>query len=85
MTADEARKQTKQGSLSYLAARYLDSIYRLIDKSSKGGLISCDWFIDENDEHLKYALVVIENTLFDEGYKTKVVFEDNRDLLRISW
>ena len=85
MTASEARKQTKQGSLSYLAARYLDSIYRLIDKSSKGGLSSCDWFINENDEHLKYALVVIENTLFDEGYKTEVVFEDNRDLLRISW
>ena len=85
MTASEARKQTKQGSLSYLAARYLEGIYKLIDRSSKGGLCSCDWFINEDDEHLKYALVVIENTLFDEGYKTEVVFEDNRDLLRISW
>ena len=85
MTANEAREQTKQGSLYYLASRYLDSIYKLIDKTSKGGLSSCDWFINENDEPLKYALVAIENTLFDKGYKTKVIFKDDRDLLRISW
>ena len=77
MTANDARKQTEQGSLTYLASIYLES--------SKGGFNSCDWFFDENDEHLKYSLVAIENTLYDKGYKTKIVFEDDRDLLRISW
>ena len=85
MTANDARKQTKKGSLTYLASSYLDDIYKLIDNSSKGGFNSCDWFINENDDHLKYSLVVIENTLYDKGYKTKIVFEDNRDLLRIYW
>ena len=85
MTENDARKQTKQGSLAYLASSYLDDIYKLIDKSSKGGFNSCDWFFDENDEYLKCSLVVIENTLYDKGYKTEIVFEDNRDLLRISW
>lgn len=85
MTANDARKQTKQGSLTYLASSYLDDIYKLIDKSSKGGFNSCDWFFDENDEHFKYCLCVIENTLYDEGYETKIVFENDRDLLRIYW
>lgn len=85
ITAKDARKQTKQGSLACLALSYLDDIYKLIDKSSKGGFNSCDWFFDENDEHLKCSLVVIENTLYDKGYKTEIVFEDDRDLLRISW
>ncbi len=85
MTANDARKQTEQGGLTYLASSYLDDIHKLIDKSSKGGFNSCDWFFDENDEHLKCSLVVIENILYDKGYKTKIVFEDDRDLLRISW
>lgn len=85
MTANDVRKQTEHGSLACLASSYLDDIYKLIDKSSKGGFTSCDWFFDENDEQLKCSLVVIENTLYDKGYKTKIVFEDDMDLLRISW
>lgn len=85
MTATEARAQTKRGNLFYLASKYLDNIYKLIDKSSKGGLSSCDWLINENDECLRYSLVVIQNTLFGKGFKTKVIFKDDKDFLRISW
>ena len=45
MTANDAQKQTKQGSLTYLASSYLDDIYKLIDKSSKGGFNSA-FFIE---------------------------------------
>lgn len=40
MTANDARKQTEQESLIYLALGYLDDIYKLINKSSKGGFIT---------------------------------------------